>query len=151
MKGYLYKSVIVLTTLFLSYCSIPQEYYEEKEKGNPSKIFHKDAHILLFSAVNELAQRCETFTQSGFNYQVSYLSMMTDSCTESHWERGCTEYQYLNETDVYLCIIRVSQDQCDVTSDNPPVESEAAKDYRFTTFSICGHALRSKTVFPLFL
>ncbi|GBF39801.1 hypothetical protein [Leptospira johnsonii] len=150
MKEHLYKLTIFFSIISSSYCFIPQGYYEEKEKADPSKIYYKDAHILLFSAVTDLALRCETFTKSGFNYQVSYFSMMTDFCTEPHWEKGCLDYEYLNETDVYLCVTKVSLDQCDQTSDNPPAETEAARDYRFATFAICGNALRSKTTIPLF-
>lgn len=153
MKEYLYKLTIIFSIISLSHCFIPQEYHEEKVKADSSKIYYKDAHILLFSAVTDLALRCETFTQSGFNYQMSYFSMLTDSCIEAQTqsEKGCVEYHYLNEIEVSLCIQRITLDQCDETADNPPAETEAAKDYRFSTFAICGTALRSKTLYPLFL
>lgn len=150
MKKHLNELTIFFLITTLSYCFIPQEYYEEKEKSDPSKIYYKDAQVILIAAVDALALRCETFAQSGFNYRVSYMAITGESCTETQLIKGCSEYHYLNEKEVYQCALLVSMDQCDVTSDSPPEETEAARDYRFATFGICAGALNSKMAMPFF-
>ncbi|PJZ77991.1 hypothetical protein [Leptospira neocaledonica] len=151
MKEHLHKLTILFVISVSSYCLVQQEYYEEKDKSDPSKIYYKDAQVLLIAAVNGLALRCETFAQSGFNYGVSYLALTGESCTEPQLVKGCTEYHYLNEKEVYQCTALIFLDPCDVTSDSPPRETEAAQNYRFATFGICAGAFRSKMAIPLFL
>ncbi len=130
------------------------KYYEEKNKADNSKIYFKDAQQRLMFAVTSLADRCQSFTSSGYNYNVSYTIMIAgDPCLSTiniDLIKGCSDKHYLNKKDVDFCISEIIGDPCDETG-SPPEETQASTNYRFSTFAYCSNVFKSNYPMPMFL